>query len=330
MCFQSLAVNCISQLLGKFSNSATTNSKLKVIFLIDEKVSIMLYEYARNHPVSGKNVKHFYKILIKHNGKKINTKFEASNYSDRLTINKKQSEILMGYLKQGGTFQFFIEETGSFGSSTYNFKIDDASGFTNAWQNLYGYIEEAKLNEAKLNEAKLNEAKLNLIIDLEKFASVDSALLRTKRAGVYYKYVVGAIGKEKISDYVAGTKIKVYNIIRKNMVFAGRGDKKGYIYKANLNLPTYFGELLPFSTPPQPLKDLIFKKPIFGQEGTINLKIFVDKSGNVSPNVQLIEDVHYKLNQIAMKKIIKVKFEPAKTKNGDPVGAWIEVSVIFK
>ena len=61
-----------TKLMGTFSNSATTDTKLSVKFIIAEKVSIQLYEYAGNHPIKGNSSKgKEYDIKIKHNGEKI-------------------------------------------------------------------------------------------------------------------------------------------------------------------------------------------------------------------------------------------------------------------
>ena len=116
---------------GNFSNSATTNSGLVVKFIINEKVSIKLYEYNDN-PVRAISSQ-TYKMLVKHNGQKLKKKFYATNYSDRVTFGKSDSKKLVEYLKKGGEFKFVIYETSGFSSSSYNFLIEDASGFNIAW-----------------------------------------------------------------------------------------------------------------------------------------------------------------------------------------------------
>ena len=126
---------------GKFSNSATTNAKLQVGFIISEgNVSLRLYEYASNHSVSGKIMKKSYKIQIKHNektvkgGRKSNKDFKAYNYSDRMKVN--YSDELLNLFSQGGEFKFYIIETGDYANGSYSFKIDDAAGFANAYREL--------------------------------------------------------------------------------------------------------------------------------------------------------------------------------------------------
>jgi len=52
-------------------------------------------------------------------------------------IKKKIINEFLDLLKQGGRFQFVLVETGQYSNGTYKFKIDDASGFDNAWNQLY-------------------------------------------------------------------------------------------------------------------------------------------------------------------------------------------------
>ena len=129
-------------IFGKFSNSATTNSELKVNFLIDiDNVSIKLYEYGGRTEVKGSISPIDYKLLIKHNGERVNTEFILRNYSNRANMKETQMNEFLDLLKQGGQFQFVLDERGKYSNGTYKFKIDDASGFDNAWNQLYGDTE---------------------------------------------------------------------------------------------------------------------------------------------------------------------------------------------
>ena len=125
-----------ANIVGRFSNSATTNSELGVRFIIDDDVAIKLYEYNRNHSVSGKISIKTYQIHIKHNGKRLPS-FTASNYSDRLVVDKKGSKEIITFLKMGGSFTFKIIEDTNYSSSDYLFKIENATGFKFAWNQLY-------------------------------------------------------------------------------------------------------------------------------------------------------------------------------------------------
>lgn len=122
---------------GKFSNSATTNSPLNAYFIINQGVvTLKLFEYARKHPVKGDISRKSYKILLKHNGQlvepNIGSYIEGINTSDRILI--VQSEQLIELLKSGGEFKFKLIEQGDYSNSTYSFKIDDSSGFSNLYK----------------------------------------------------------------------------------------------------------------------------------------------------------------------------------------------------
>ena len=136
-----------SSIFGTFSNSATTNSKLRAYFLISEdfddfgnkmnnSVSIKLFEYARKNEVKGSIVSKQYKMLVKHNGVKVNTKFTLYNYSDRASIKSDQVNEFIDLLKLGGRFQFILNEVGQYSQSAYKLSIDTASGFDNAWNQM--------------------------------------------------------------------------------------------------------------------------------------------------------------------------------------------------
>ena len=146
---------------GVFSNSATTNSKLGVSFIITDEVAIKLFEYSRNHSVSGKISTKKYQILLKHNGMR-SRDLNAENSSDRLVLTQLSSERLIKILKSGGSLGFKIIESGKNSSSTYNFEIPDASGFSELWNNYYDGIEKKKEELKKRKEEKKKKYEENL------------------------------------------------------------------------------------------------------------------------------------------------------------------------
>ena len=76
---------------GKFSNSATTNAKLYVIFIITEnKISIKMAEYGSNIVKGSSSYPDNYVIIFKHNGVKAEGRYTATNRSDRLVIDGKK------------------------------------------------------------------------------------------------------------------------------------------------------------------------------------------------------------------------------------------------
>lgn len=117
-------------LYGTFSNSATTNSDLKVRFMIDKNSSrIQLYEYAGDHPVKGEGFIYF-KIRDKNN-----KEYEIRAYNSdhgNTTIEEDDDKKLRNILLTGGEIKF-VAEADKYGSpSTYKFTIDNADWFENA------------------------------------------------------------------------------------------------------------------------------------------------------------------------------------------------------
>ena len=117
---------------GRFSNSATENSKLNIHIMIDSEsqICIKLFEYASNNPVKS-GIEDHYKIKVKSSDNSTCILY-ANNYSDRLELNKKDSKKLSSMLKKGGKVAFYIVEISEYSGSTYNFEIFDASGYDKA------------------------------------------------------------------------------------------------------------------------------------------------------------------------------------------------------
>ncbi len=120
----------LTDIYGTFSNSATTNSRLKVRFLIDSnKARINLYEYARNHPIKGEGTVYF-KIRDK-NKKEYHIQGSNGNSGDTYLFQDNYKQLLK-ILKTGGEIKF-IAETDRYGSpSVYKFTIDNADWIDNA------------------------------------------------------------------------------------------------------------------------------------------------------------------------------------------------------
>jgi hypothetical protein len=124
-------------ILGKFSNSATENSDLAVIFLINNKdnISIMLFEYLHNNPVKNNG----YNTVLVQDKDGNRYKLRASNHSDRVTLSdsqyydktgnkvleKSHARMLYNILAKGGMIKFRIQ-SGEYTTSTYNFTINNA------------------------------------------------------------------------------------------------------------------------------------------------------------------------------------------------------------
>ena len=134
-----------SPIYGKFSNSATENSDLRVRFIIANKksVAIKLFEYDRNNPVKGYDDE--YRVLVQDkDGKQY--KFRAYNNSDRLRFSshvyynetKSDSEKMHDILLSGGNIKIKIIES-DWGKSQYFFEIYNADWYENAYIKLHGF-----------------------------------------------------------------------------------------------------------------------------------------------------------------------------------------------
>lgn len=126
-----------SLISGVFSNSATENADLRVIFLISNpnEVTLQLYEYAGSNPVKA-GVENGYNIRIKQDTLPPVNLF-AKNYTDRLRLNKTDSKKLSDMFLKGGTLKISIVEASDYSQSKYYFEITDASGYKNALNQLF-------------------------------------------------------------------------------------------------------------------------------------------------------------------------------------------------
>lgn len=120
---------------GTFSNSATTNSTLKVKLLVDTDgdVQIFLYEYGRSQVKNYYSDKKKYYDVVMLDNDGIRHYLEGFFYSnaDRLMFNDEDNKTIIRALSANGTVRFAIQD--SKGSDSYVFAIEDTSYFTNAY-----------------------------------------------------------------------------------------------------------------------------------------------------------------------------------------------------
>ena len=122
---------------GTFSNSATTNSNLKVIWLIDkDDVAIKLLEYGRNVVKSSYDSTSYAIAMLDADGNKTSMTGTMYKGSDRIYIDSAYESIVLNTLAKNGAVTFKITEEGKYASSSYLFKMDDTSYFSNAYQQL--------------------------------------------------------------------------------------------------------------------------------------------------------------------------------------------------
>lgn len=119
---------------GRFSNSATTNSDLKVRFLVDfSEIRIQLYEYGRNHPIKGEEDIIFY--IRDSEGKE--HKIRAFNYkSGDTSVKDNHVKVLRNILLKGGNIKFHAKTLGEYSYSEYHFELKNADYFENAWEKM--------------------------------------------------------------------------------------------------------------------------------------------------------------------------------------------------
>lgn len=124
---------------GKFSNTATHNSRLKVYFLIDGsyKMALQLYEYAGNNPVKSYSIPDVYYVNIKDKHGKI-IRMRATNYNDRLYFEKSSSLKLHRLFMKGDIIKFHIREQES-NTSNYKFNVN-----TKGYNSVYKKLQEKR------------------------------------------------------------------------------------------------------------------------------------------------------------------------------------------
>ncbi len=124
---------------GSFNNSATQGSNLNIKFLISNSsdISIQLYEYARNNPVKASSPESYVVLLQDRNRSRMTLR--AVNYSDRLSFDKRNSKKIHKALLKGGVLKFFIKEIDT-PTTQYNFTIQEADGYRNAYKKAYGKL----------------------------------------------------------------------------------------------------------------------------------------------------------------------------------------------
>ena len=98
-------------------------------------IFLQLFEYAGNNPVKTLSPKR-YTVSIEDadHGKH---KLKAMNYSDRLAFEKTDAKTVHDILMKGGKIQFSIADDFTTGTQ-YQFTVDNASGYDEAFKNLSG------------------------------------------------------------------------------------------------------------------------------------------------------------------------------------------------
>lgn len=102
-----------SYFVGKFSNSATTNSTLYVRVLVDaDSFAFMLYEYGRNQVKNSYSRSESYIIKMKDtSGKQYDLSGHINSNGDRLFVDSSDEQTVINALKKSGEVHFVIYES---------------------------------------------------------------------------------------------------------------------------------------------------------------------------------------------------------------------------
>lgn len=126
-------------IVGTFSNSATTDSKLNVQVLVDKKdITIFLYEYGRSlvKNSSSRYVEEYDIVMKTADGTKQNLKGTIYCGGDRLFINDKYESKVLTALKSGEKVSFYIVQSERT-TTTYLFTVN-SSNFGEEYKKLVG------------------------------------------------------------------------------------------------------------------------------------------------------------------------------------------------
>ena len=128
---------------GTFSNSATTNSECDFVLVVDDwSITLFAYEYGWSQ-VQGTFGDTSYTVKIRTgNGDEFTASASLDKGDDRIYIGLFDSETrekILSALQEGGKISFLLTESDAYGvADSYLFTIDDASGFSAAYNQLYG------------------------------------------------------------------------------------------------------------------------------------------------------------------------------------------------
>jgi len=126
-------VSNTNKIRGTFSNTATEDSELDVVFLISNSsnISLKLFEYAGDNPVKAYSLELYHVYIQDKDGNRV--LLTATNRSDRLSFDQTESRQVHKILLKGGLIKFRIEE---FETSTtqYSFNIQNADYYDNAYR----------------------------------------------------------------------------------------------------------------------------------------------------------------------------------------------------
>ena len=207
---------------GLFSNSATSNSKLSVKFLIEpNELTIMLLEYGSNYVKGSQKSPDNYEVALKISDQKY--LFKAENYSDRLTFDNKSSTEITELIDKNDQIKFYIEEISDYSKTTYKFNLLYGKGLITELIkiDLNGVYKDTALNTQKdlNNELKTSKNKnITASIIVGSFGAESNAeKLKKSLLTEGFEYIdISKIGSvNRVSVLVLGSKEEAKEVLKK-------------------------------------------------------------------------------------------------------------------
>jgi hypothetical protein len=115
---------------GNYSNSTSTNTELKVKFLID-KVSFCFKMYEYGKKIVKKGDETFYTVTVKSVGSEP-IQITAKNVSDRIFISGPDSKKIIELFDKGNVITFTLVSDSKTNPASYVFNLDHPEGFSDA------------------------------------------------------------------------------------------------------------------------------------------------------------------------------------------------------
>lgn len=126
---------------GKFSNTAVTNAKLTVRLLIDDTISVKLYEYGSSLVKGYYSKGERYDVYFrKSDGSEDFVVGYLNDGSDRVSFNEKASLRLLRAFRDYDSIVLVMYPS-EHSATEYKFEIPDTSGFASLYELTFGSIE---------------------------------------------------------------------------------------------------------------------------------------------------------------------------------------------
>lgn len=121
---------------GTFSNSATTNSKIKwCLILAPDQAAFVIYEYERTRITGSSAYPDSYDVKIKTEDGQVET-FYCQNYSDRISVKNYDLNRFIETILKEGIIKISIEESTKYSATKYNLGSVDFTGIAQLYTTL--------------------------------------------------------------------------------------------------------------------------------------------------------------------------------------------------